>query len=378
MLTGAPPSFASHSALRAELIEAVDAYFARSGLDAMGGARMLWKAAAILGWTIGSYALLLFVATSWWSAVPLAVSLGLALPAVGFNVMHDANHGSYSRLRLVNAAAAATLDLMGGSSYLWRYKHNVLHHTFTNVDGFDDDIDLHPMVRLSEGQPRYWFHRFQVLYWVPLFVFFIPKWTLMDDFVTLARGKVGRHPVRRPRGAQLALLVAGKIFYYGWAVVVPLLVVPVTDYLGVAAIVYSVWGLTIGLVATFAHTLDHVAFVRAEHGPRPHVPQAWVEHQLATTSDFARDNRLVSWFVGGLNFQVEHHLFPRVSHVHYRALAPIVREVCRRHGVSVHDQPTVRAALGSHLTFMIRMGSGRSRAGEPPGVPETASRTQAR
>lgn len=318
----------------------------------------MWrKTSIVLAWTVASYALLWFAAGSWWTVVPLAVSLGLALTAIGFNIMHDANHGAYSDNRLLNAVAAATLDMIGGSSYLWRHKHNVLHHTFPNVEGFDDDIDLHPMVRLTEGQPRYWYHRFQVVYWIPLFAFFIPKWTFIDDFVSLARGKIGNHPYRRPRGRQLALLFAGKAFYFGWAVVVPLMVVPFTHYLIASAIVFTVWGVTLGVVATLAHTVDQVEFVRVDRDRRRQLPHAWVEHQLATTADFARHDRLLTWFVGGLNFQVEHHLFTRVSHIHYPAIAPIVRDVCRRHGIVVHDQPTIRAALGSHLRFMIRMGA---------------------
>lgn len=350
------PSFPSHSPLRAELNAEVDAYFERTGLDRDGGRPMWIKTLVILSWAITSYVLLLFVATSWWTAVPLAVSLGLALAGVGFSVMHDANHGAYSTGARLNASAAATIDLMGGSSYLWRQKHNVLHHTYTNVEGLDDDIELRPFFRLAEGQRRYWFHRFQHLYWVPLFVFFTTKWTLVDDFVALARGSIGRHEFPRPRWPALLQLLAGKLFFITWAFVLPLSVVPLGPFLLGYVIVSTVWGLTLGTVFQLAHAVDNVRFVRAP------LPLAWVEHQVATTADFARDHRLVTWYVGGLNFQVEHHLFPRVSHRHYPALATIVREVCARHGVPVHEHATVTSALRAHLRYLVTMGAPTVRA----------------
>lgn len=345
------PSFPAHSSLRAELNAEVDAYFARTGLDPAGGRPALLKTAVLLTWVIASYVLLLFAATTWWTAAPLAVSLGLALAAVGFNVMHDGNHGAFSTRPWLNRAAGASLDLMGGSSYLWRHKHNVLHHTYPNVEGLDDDIEFQPIFRLSDGQRRRWFHRFQHLYWVPLFVFFPTKWVFFDDFLTLVRGRTGRHPFPRPRGWSLAQLLAGKLFFVGWAIVLPLMVVPVLPYLLGYALVSAVQGLTLGTVFQLAHAVDTVQFAR------PPLSQPWVEHQLATTTDFARGGRLLTWYVGGLNMQVEHHLFPRIGHRHYPALAEIVRAVCARHGVTVHEHATVVGALRAHLRHLVRLGA---------------------
>lgn len=345
------PSFPPHSPLRAELTAEVDAYFDRTGLDRAGGRPMWTKTLVILAWALASYVLLLFVATSWWTAAPLAVSLGLALAGVGFSVMHDANHGSYSTGRGLNRAAAATLDLMGGSSYLWRHKHNVLHHTYTNVEGMDDDIELRPFFRLTDGQRRFWFHRFQHLYWVPLFVFFTTKWILIDDFVALARGATGRHRFPRPPLGDLLQLLAGKLSFVTWAIVLPLLVVPLGPYLLGYVLVSAVWGLTLGTVFQLAHAVEGVRFVRAP------LTLPWVEHQVATTCDFARGHRLLTWYVGGLNFQLEHHLFPRIGHRHYPALAAIVRAVCARHGVAVHEHATLLGALRGHVRHLVHMGA---------------------
>lgn len=362
------PRFPAHSTLRADLDRAVDAYFRDAGVDPAGGARMWIKTGVILAWAVSSYLLLVLWSASWWTAAPLACSLGLALAGIGFCIMHDGNHGAYSRRGWVNRLVGGALDMLGGSSYVWRQKHNVLHHTYTNIDGVDDDIELRPFFRLTEGQGRYWFHRFQHLYWVPLFAFFTTKWILVDDFVALARGKVGHHPMRRPRGLDLAQLLAGKLSFVLWAIVVPLQFVPVVPYLVGYVVVSTVLGITMGLVFQLAHAVEGVTFMdRVESTPTP-----WLEHQLATTADFARGNPVLTWYLGGLNHQVEHHLFARVSHVHYPALAEIVREVCREHGITPHDHPTMLAALRAHLRHLRRLGA--APAGPAP-APAPAVRT---
>lgn len=353
------PRFPDHSPLRQALRLRVDEYFARTGLDRAGGARMWGKSAVILGWTLASYLLLLLWAPAWWAAVPLAISLGLALACVGFSVMHDGGHGAYSGRRLVNRLAFGVLDLIGGSSYFWHHKHNVLHHTFTNVDGVDDDIDAGGFLRLAPTQPLRWFHRYQHWYGIPLLVFFVPKWVFVDDARTLARGKIGELPVPRPVGLDLVQLVFGKLFFCAWAVALPLALHPVAPTLLLFALVAAVLGVTLGVVFQLAHAVEGAAFT-VSPGDGTRLERSWTEHQLATTVDFAPGGRLLGWYVGGLNFQVEHHLFPRVGHRHYAALAPIVREVCREHGVQHLTHATFWSALRSHLRFLRRMGRGEA------------------
>ena len=128
---------------------------------------MYFKTASILVWLFGAYTLLMFFVTSWWLVVPLAAVLGLAMAAIGFNIQHDASHKAYSKHAWVNTLMSLTLDLVGGSSYLWDWKHNSIHHTYTNVDGYDDDINVPFFARLAPAQRRYWFHRSQGIYlWI--------------------------------------------------------------------------------------------------------------------------------------------------------------------------------------------------------------------
>jgi len=276
------------------------------------------------------------------------------MAGIGFAVMHDGGHASYSDRHAVNRWAALSLDLIGGSSFVWSYKHNVLHHTFTNVDGADDDIDFEPFMRLSPGQTRRWFHRFQWLYWPVLLVFLPPKWILLDDFVAVARGRVGGHrlPALSPR--DWGTLIAGKLCFALWAVVIPLLIVTPASFLAGAALVSCVLGVTLGVVFQLAHAMTDASFF--EPSSSGSTPLPWAEHQLATTVDFARGNPLLTWFVGGLNHQVEHHLFPRIGHRHYPALAAVVREVCARHGVRPHDHATLGSALAAHVGHLYRLG----------------------
>lgn len=311
---------------------------------------MYVKAAVMLTWLAGSYALLVGWAASAGAAIALAISAGLALAGVGMGVGHDANHGAVSRRRWINRALGASLDLAGASSYVWRIKHNVVHHTYTNVAGVDDDLEVGPFARLAPGQRRRPAHRAQHLYIWLLYGVLHLKWVWIDDWVALARGRILQHPLRRPRGAELALFVGGKLAFVAWAIVLPALVHPLGHVLACYLLAEVVAGITLGVVFQLAHCVEAAEFPAAAEG-------SFAAHQLATTVDFAPRRRLLGWYVGGLNFQVEHHLFPRASHAHYRALAPIVAELAAKHGLRHRVMPTVGGAIASHFRHLRRLGS---------------------
>jgi linoleoyl-CoA desaturase len=348
-------TFQAQSPFRTELCRRVDAYFTERGLDQRGGAGWVLKSLVIVGWAVASYLALMFVAGTWWSAALLAVSLGLALAAIGFCIMHDAGHGAASRGGWVNRLGFASVDMIGGSSFFWHHKHNVLHHTYTNVEGLDEDIDATPFLRLAPNQRRYWFHRFQHWYMLPLLAFFVPKWTLFDDWRTWFDGQIASTPIPRPRGWDAVQLVAGKVVFAAWAIVLPLVFHPALHVLGAFALGASTVSITLAIVFQLAHAVEGPAFatIPAE-GERLERP--FFEHQIATTSDFAPGNRLLTWFVGGLNYQVVHHLFPKTAHRHYPALAKITEEVCREFGIRYNRHRTILEAIRSHVRFVVRMG----------------------
>ena len=170
---------------------------------------MYLKTAVIFASFASLYGLLVFVATQWWQALPLAIALGLTVVAIGFNVMHDASHEAYSERRFVNRLMAKSLDLVGGSSYFWHWKHNVFHHTFVNVAGYDTDINLAGLGRLTPHHPRAWVHRWQHLYVWCLYGVMASKGQLYDVFRLARTSRMGAHRCPPPRGAPCPGRTAG-------------------------------------------------------------------------------------------------------------------------------------------------------------------------
>jgi linoleoyl-CoA desaturase len=349
------PKFAPDGHLRRELRRRVEQYFTDTGRCPRDCRQMYLKTAIVLGCLVTSYTLLVFGAPTGWLALPLAILLGLSLAAVGFNVQHDGGHRAYSEHRWINQVAAMTLDLLGGSSYIWARKHNSVHHSYANITGQDDDIDVGFLGRLSPSQRRLTLHRFQHLYLWVLYGFLAIKWHLVDDFHDVLTSRIGQHRFPRPRGRDLATFVGGKAVFFTLAFGLPLLLHPwwiVLVFYGVASFVE---GIALSVVFQLAHCVEEAEFPL----PRPEtgrMASAWAEHQVQTTVDFAPRNRLLSWYIGGLNFQIEHHLFPQICHVHYPALAPLVQQTCREFGLRYVVNPTFRAGVASHFRWLRRMG----------------------
>jgi linoleoyl-CoA desaturase len=357
MDTAAPrPAFRPPGAFQVALKREVAEHFRRNGRATRGGPAMGAKVVAMFAWLLASYLPLLLLPLPWWAVALLTASVGLAIAGIGFNVMHDANHGSLSARPWVNHALSWSLDLIGGSSWLWRHKHNVLHHTWPNVAGLDTDGDAGPALRLAPQQRRRVFHRFQHLYAWALYGVFALKWWFFDDLHELITGRIVGHPYPRPRGAALFGLLFGKALFLGWAFVLPALLHPTVWLLPVWLLGSASAGVVLAAVFQLAHCVGEVA--HPEAGADDLEQPGWAELQVATTADFARGGRLLSWYLGGLNFQVEHHLFPGICHVHYRELAPIVERLCRVNGLAYQSQPTLRAALRANFRWLRFLGSG--------------------
>lgn len=313
---------------------------------------MYAKAAALIGTAVLSYFVLVYRAQTFWSVVLSATPLALALVGIGFNVQHDGNHGTFSRYPWVNRLAGFTLDLMGASSYFWKDKHNHNHHVYTNIPGEDADINLGPMARLSEEHQWYWWHRYQHIYLWVLYTFVHLRY-LYSDLQRLALGKNDGLSAGYPKGADMAWLVGGKVFFAMVAFVIPLTRHSVGQVLGTYVLVSMTMGLIFSVVFQLAHSVDAVEHpTAADLDQRPE----WAVHQIATTANFATRSRLATFLLGGLNYQREHHLFPRIAHVHYPALARVVREVCAEHGVACRENVTLMEALRSHYRFVRDMG----------------------
>jgi linoleoyl-CoA desaturase len=312
------------------------------------------KAVVAFGLLSGSWAILVLARPGIAGGVCLA-GLVVGMILVGFCVQHDANHGAYFRGRRLNHLMGWTADaLLGFSSYAWRVKHNVAHHTYTNVDGYDDDIDKTPFARFTPTQqPRSWY-RLQHLYIWPLYGLMFLRWQVGADIVALARGRVAQSRLRPPRRWDLAGLVAGKAVFIGWAIIAPLLVYPwwavVCGYLIVTTVVSVVTAITFQL----AHCVEEANFASPESLAAD--KRLWAVHEVESTVNFCPNNPVLTWMLGGLNHQIEHHLFPRVAHTHYPQIAPIVQRNALKHGIRYTANPSLRAALGSHQRHLRTLG----------------------
>jgi linoleoyl-CoA desaturase len=342
-----------------ELRRRVDDYFKTSRKPRRDCPQMYLKSAVVVAWFVFSYVLLVFVVHAWWLAIPTLLLLGVSMAAIGFNIQHDGGHHSYSRRSWVNRLMAMSLDLLGGSSYIWARKHNGIHHTYANITGHDEDIDIGLIGRLSPHQKKLWFHRFQHWYMWVLYGLLPLKWQFYDDFRDVITGQAGGHPYARPKGWDLVVFLGGKGVFFSLAIVVPLLLHSLSTVLLFYMAASFVQGVLLGVVFQMAHCVEEAAFPL----PLPNTDRmetAWAVHQLETTVDFARDRRLLSWLIGGLNFQIEHHLFPQICHIHYRHLSHLVERTCREFGLKYVAQESLLASIASHFRWLRRMGNAAS------------------
>lgn len=347
--------FHSDKAFQFALRRRVEEHFRASGRRQRDCPEMYLKSAILLGAFAASYGLLVFGAQTWWQGALLAVLLGLLSAGIGFNVQHDGGHQAYSNRAWVNTLTAMTLELLGGSSYVWRWKHGLLHHAYVNVHGHDTDIDLGLLGRLSPHQRRLPYHRWQHVYLWAFYGLLPVKWQLVGDFRCLITGRIGAHPVARPRGWELLTFVAGKAVFFAVAFGIPLMRHTAWTVVAGYAIASLVAGIVLSVVFQMAHCVGEADFpVPTEATGR--VERAWAVHQVETTVDFARGSRIATWLLGGLNFQIEHHLFPRISHINYPVLATLVEETCREFGIRYAEHRSFRAGLASHFRWLRRMG----------------------
>lgn len=339
------------------LREVTEAYFKENGIQKTGDLRLYAKTIILLSALVALYVLLVFFTpASAWLSLGLCALMGVVVASIGFNVMHDGAHGSYSSRKWVNELMGHSLNILGGNVYLWKLKHNINHHTFTNVEGHDDDIDIKPWVRVHAGQPRQWFHRFQHIYGLLLYGLTYLFWVFYNDLKKYFTGKIADHTTMKPMSLKEHIIFwASKLFHVGVFILLPMWSVGVLATLAGYGVMVFVTGLVIAVVFQLAHVVEGTDFHHPEEEGQ-HIESDWAIHQVQTTVNFATHNPVWNWLFGGLNFQVEHHLFPRISHVHYPALNKRLKEVCAEFNVPYREFPNMRSALLSHLRHLKQVG----------------------
>lgn len=338
-----------------ELKTRVDAYFNQTGKNRWGDWKIYLKTGILLSTLVGLYIWLVFFTPGVVLSLILCALLGLTLAGVGFNVMHDGAHGSFSKYSWINNMMGHTLNLMGGDVHLWKTKHNMIHHSFTNIDGLDDDIDIQPVMRISRQQKRRWIHRFQHIYGFIFYALNYIFWVFYFDFCKYFTGKIGATPIKKYTFFQHVSFWTTKVIYMGTFIVLPMFMVGVVPVIVGYAVATMICGIVIAIVFQLAHVVEEAEFPMPEEGKNA-MSTEWAVHQIKTTSNFATGNALVHWFTGGLNHQVEHHLFPRISHIHYPALNKIVKETCEKFGIQYNEHRTVLQAVRSHVVHLRDIG----------------------
>lgn len=287
----------------------------------------------------------------------LAMVLGVFAAGIGFNVSHDALHGAFSSRGWVNRILGNTFYLLGASPYVWKITHNVVHHTYTNIPGHDEDIDIAPgLVRLNPEEPRKSWHRYQHLYTFPLYALASLSWVFRKDYIKFFKSHIGQHKTAvHPKREYLKLFMS-KLLYYGAFLALPYAVLDLAWWqVGVGFVaMHLAEGLVLGLVFQLAHVVEGTAFPVPDESVT--IQDTWAVHQLHTTANFSPRSRLAAFFCGGLNRQIEHHLFPKVCHIHYPAITAIVRSTAHEFGLPYLENRSFSSALASHFRLLRLLG----------------------
>jgi linoleoyl-CoA desaturase len=335
----------------------VDAYFKDNNLKLTGDFRLHLKTIVLFTTFLSGYIFLIFFTpSSTLLSLFICALMGLNVASIGFNVMHDGAHGSYSSRKWINEVMGYSLNALGGSVYLWKLKHNVNHHSFTNVVGVDDDIDIRPFVRVHETQKKRAMHRYQHLYVLFLYCLTYIFWIFFQDNKKYFTRKIAEHsPLKKMNIQEHFIFWGSKAIYFFTFLILPIMYVGFLPTLLGYGIMAIVAGFILSIVFQLAHILEESDFVATSKGEAD-VESNWAVHQINTTANFGTRNKILNWIVGGLNFQVEHHLFPRISHVHYPQINKIVQATCAEYGVVYREYRSMAGALRSHLIHLKRVG----------------------
>ncbi|MGG8496335.1 fatty acid desaturase family protein [Tenacibaculum sp. TC6] len=336
----------------------VNNYFKENNLKRTGNWKLYTKAGVMLAVFLVPFILILTIDMSQWIKLILTIVMGVGMAGVGMNVMHDANHESFSSRKWVNKLFGSSIYILAGNVYNWKVQHNVLHHTYTNIQDYDEDIDAGRVIRFSQHAKWYWIHNFQKYYSIFLYGLLTINWAITTDFKQMhsyLKRKLAYGKFPSP-AKEWTKLVVSKLIYYSLWIVLPILVLNVAWWK--VLIGFFVMHYTAGIILSVIFQLAHV--VPKTEMPLPdesgNMKNTWAIHQLYTTANFAPKNWLINFYTGGLNHQVEHHIFPNISHIHYKKLAKIVKETALEFNLPYNEYKTTRKAIIEHFNYLAELG----------------------
>ncbi len=342
------------SALR----QRVDDYFTTNNISMHANTGMVLKTIILFLSYLVPFAFVLLLQPPFWISLLLWVLMGIALAGIGMSVMHDANHGAYSENEKVNRWIGYSLNFLGGAVFNWKMQHNLLHHTYTNITGLDDDIEAKLILRFSPHSEAKKVHKRQWFYAFVFYAILTLYWGLLKDLVQYVQyKKAGLNRNTRSQNIWwLVKITTIKLIYFFIMVALPVIVgIPFLQVLVSFLVMHAIAGLILSIVFQLAHTVEETTFPLPDENGQ--MENSWAVHQLSTTMDFARHNKFLSWYVGGLNFQVEHHLFVKICHVHYPAISEIVKKTANEYGVPYLEKPTLLSAFRSHIEHLKKCGA---------------------
>ena len=350
----------------AEVKKEVDEYFRKNNISKNANAAMVIKTVFFLASFVALYLLIIFGGFSLTVNLAFAILLGMVQAFIGFNVCHDAIHGSYSANSRVNQYLSLTFNLIGANAYVWKITHNQVHHTFTNIPGHDEDLDVAPgLVRVSPQDEYKAIMKYQHLYAFFLYGFASLSWVFRKDYVKFFQKKIGHTDNSNHPKIEYFNLFFFKALYYTLFIVVPLLVMDIAWWqflIGFLAM-HLAEGFVLGLVFQLAHVVEGTEFPEPDMEGK--LDESWAVHQMQTTANFSTKSPIATFLCGGLNFQVEHHLFANICHIHYPEISKIVARTAEKYGVPYHENPTFLGALASHYKTLKKFGKEEKMALEP-------------
>ncbi len=342
--------FTSTGAFTQALKQRVNEFFKKNNISKKGNFNLHLKSTILLVSFVISYIGAFYLPPFTLLRIISTIILGFSVVGIGFNIMHDGAHGSYSTKSWINTLAGHSMNLIGATVSLWKPKHNILHHTFTNIAGHDDDIELYPLVRTLPHQKKLLLHRVQNWYFWALYPFHLFLWIYGSDFQQYFKQRVATQKVPFSTREHFIFWIT-KITHIGLFLVLPICTVGIIATLVSYIVTMMIASIILSFVFQCAHLVTETTMrdVGDEH------TKEWTVHQLETTADFGQKSKMLTWFLGGLNFQVEHHLFHDISHVHYPKISRIVKETCAEFKIPYHEYPTFLGALKSHFSYMKKM-----------------------
>ena len=330
-----------------ELRKRVDEYFTKNNISKNANASMVVKTVILMTAYFTPYIMMLTMDLSGWAMFGLCVVMGVALAGVGMSVMHDSCHGSYSANRRVNKIMSYTMNLIGGNAFNWKVQHNIKHHTYTNIYGADEDVNNGDVIRLSPYSDYKWYHKYQHIYSWALYLLGTISWVTIKDFRQL--GQFKREGMKTfSYSEEMTKLIITKLLYWGYMILIPIIFIDLPFYVVLLGfvLVHFVAGFILTVVFQCAHIvedLEHDKYIDPTK-----INHSWAVHQILTTADFSRKNPILNWYLGGLNFQIEHHLFPNICHIHYTKISQIVKKTVQDFNMEYREFPNMMTAIASH------------------------------